>query len=104
MPIVFPRFAKQEVTINGQHFPSETTLVPCIYLLHHREDLYPEPKQFKPERFLQRQCLDERSLAPQSVSSDRRKTTGTHSRPRNAGSHRYSPWEFMPFGGGNNID
>ncbi|NER50870.1 MAG: cytochrome P450 [Symploca sp. SIO1A3] len=27
----------------------------CIYLLHQREDLYPEPKQFKPERFLERQ-------------------------------------------------
>ncbi len=26
----------------------------CIYLVHHREDLYPEPKQFKPERFLDR--------------------------------------------------
>ncbi|MEM8721415.1 MAG: cytochrome P450 [Cyanobacteria bacterium P01_G01_bin.39] len=26
-----------------------------IYLTHHREDLYPEPKQFKPERFLERQ-------------------------------------------------
>ena len=55
VPIVFPRIAKQEVIINGQSFPPETTLVPCIYLLHHREDLYPEPKQFKPERFLARQ-------------------------------------------------
>ncbi len=55
IPIVFPRIAKQEVTINSQTFPSETSLVPCIYLLHHREDLYPEPKQFKPERFLERQ-------------------------------------------------
>ena len=24
-------------------------------LTHHREDLYPQPKQFKPERFLERQ-------------------------------------------------
>ena len=55
IPIVFPRIAKQEVTIDSQTFPSETSLAPCIYLLHHREDLYPEPKQFKPERFLERQ-------------------------------------------------
>jgi cytochrome P450 family 110 len=27
----------------------------CIYLTHHREDLYPEPHLFKPERFLERQ-------------------------------------------------
>ena len=55
VPIVFPRFAKQEVTINGRTFPAETTLVPCIYLLHHREDLYPQSKEFRPERFLERQ-------------------------------------------------
>ena len=55
VPIIFPRIAKQEVTVNGYTFPPETTLVPSIYSLHHREDLYPEPKQFKPERFLERQ-------------------------------------------------
>jgi unspecific monooxygenase len=38
-----------------------------MYLVHQREDLYPEPKTFKPERFLERQ---------------------------------YSPYEFIPFGGG----
>ena len=32
-----------------------TKVVACIYLTHHREDLYPEPKKFKPERFLERQ-------------------------------------------------
>jgi cytochrome P450 family 110 len=30
-------------------------VVGCIYLTHHREDLYPEPHLFKPERFLERQ-------------------------------------------------
>jgi cytochrome P450 len=39
----------------GHQFEAETTLVPCVYLVHHREDLYPEPKQFRPERFLERQ-------------------------------------------------
>jgi cytochrome P450 len=55
VPIVFPRVTKQEITIDGHTFPSETTLVPCIYQLHHREDIYPQSKQFKPERFLERQ-------------------------------------------------
>ena len=39
----------------GYQFDTGTLLSPCIYLTHQREDLYPEPKQFKPERFLERQ-------------------------------------------------
>lgn len=55
VPITFPRIAKSAVEIMGHQFEAETTLVPCVYLVHHREDLYPEPKQFRPERFLERQ-------------------------------------------------
>ena len=55
VPIAFPRSSRISVEIAGQKFAPETTLVPCIYLVHHREDIYPEPKQFKPERFLERQ-------------------------------------------------
>jgi unspecific monooxygenase len=29
-------------------------LCPSIHLVHRREDLYPEPAQFRPERFLER--------------------------------------------------
>jgi cytochrome P450 len=36
-------------------FAAGTALVPCVYLVHQREDIYPEPKRFKPERFLERQ-------------------------------------------------
>jgi cytochrome P450 len=39
----------------GYEFEPETLLVGCIYLTHRREDIYPEPKRFKPERFLERQ-------------------------------------------------
>lgn len=28
-------------------------IAPCIYLVHHREDTYPEPHRFRPERFLE---------------------------------------------------
>ena len=55
IPITFPRIAKTSIEIAGQKVASETSLVPCIYLVHHREDIYPESKQFKPERFLERQ-------------------------------------------------
>jgi cytochrome P450 len=39
----------------GEHlFAAGTTLVPCTYLVHRREDLYPESGRFLPERFLNR--------------------------------------------------
>jgi unspecific monooxygenase len=49
------RVVKSPLQIAGYQFEPGTLLVPCIYLTHHREDLYPNPKQFKPERFLERQ-------------------------------------------------
>ncbi|MGB3509134.1 MAG: cytochrome P450 [Microcoleaceae cyanobacterium] len=52
----------------GYNFEPGTSLFPSIYLTHHREDIYPEPKKFKPERFLEKQ---------------------------------FSPYEYLPFGGGN---
>ena len=39
----------------GCEYPAKTKFAPCIYLTHHREDLYPEPKQFKPDRFIEKQ-------------------------------------------------
>ena len=64
----FPRIVQTPITIMGYEFEPGTQLLACIYLTHHREDLYPKSKQFKPERFLERQ---------------------------------FSPYEFLPFGGGN---
>ena len=67
VPIAFARISNQDMEIMGRKFEAETTFIPCIYLLHHREDLYPNSKKFQPERFLERQ---------------------------------YTPYEFIPFGGG----
>ena len=65
--LTFPRVAQERVELLGHQLEPGTVVVGCTYLLHHREDLYPESKQFKPERFLERQ---------------------------------FSPYEFIPFGGG----
>ncbi|MEH1903366.1 MAG: cytochrome P450 [Nostoc sp.] len=64
----FPRIVKIPITIMGYELREGTGIVPSIYLAHHREEVYPQSKQFKPERFLERQ---------------------------------YSPYEYLPFGGGN---
>lgn len=65
--LTFPRVVQTPVQLLNYQLEPGTILIGCIYLTHQREDLYPEPKQFKPERFLERQ---------------------------------YSPYEYLPFGGG----
>jgi cytochrome P450 family 110 len=63
----FPRVVQEPVELLGYPLEPGTVLLPSIYLTHQREDLYPQPKEFKPERFVERQ---------------------------------FSPYEFLPFGGG----
>ncbi|PZO43414.1 MAG: cytochrome P450 [Pseudanabaena frigida] len=65
--LTFPRVVTESTELLGYKLEPNTILSGCIYLLHHREDLYPDAEQFRPERFLERQ---------------------------------FSPYEFMPFGGG----
>ena len=55
IPVIFPRISKSPVKIAGHLYDAETTFMPSMYLVHYREDLYPNPQQFKPERFLERQ-------------------------------------------------
>jgi cytochrome P450 len=38
--------------IGGRLLPAGVSVAPCIYLLHRRPDLYPDPRAFRPERFL----------------------------------------------------
>jgi unspecific monooxygenase len=49
------RLVKSPLEVMGYNLEPGNLVVPCIYLTHHREDLYPDSKQFKPERFLERQ-------------------------------------------------
>lgn len=51
----FFRILKAPFQVMDYEFEAGTGLIPCIYLTHHREDIYPEPKRFRPERFLERQ-------------------------------------------------
>jgi unspecific monooxygenase len=49
------RLVKAPLEIAGYKLEPGTVVIPCIYLTHHREDLYPNSQQFQPERFLERQ-------------------------------------------------
>ena len=53
--LTFPRVPRSPVELMGNQLEPGVTVIGLIYLTHHREDLYPEPKKFKPERFLDRQ-------------------------------------------------
>lgn len=59
-------------TLQGFELPAGTLLNLSMYLTHLREDLYPSPGSFRPERFLEAE-----------------------------GGRQYSPFEYLPFGGGN---
>jgi cytochrome P450 len=65
--LTFPRVVREPVSLMGYKLDPGTQVIGSIYLTHRREDIYPQPEQFRPERFLERQ---------------------------------FSPYEYLPFGGG----
>lgn len=52
--VTLPRRVEKPVQIMGYDLEPGTLLMGCIYLVHHREDLYPDSYTFRPERFLER--------------------------------------------------
>ncbi len=65
--VTLPRRVEKPMRLMNYDLEAGSLLMGCIYLVHHREELYPKSKEFRPERFLERQ---------------------------------FSPYEFLPFGGG----
>jgi cytochrome P450 len=51
---IVQRVLAEPMEIAGLRLPAGVAIAPCIYLLHRRPDLYPEPLAFRPERFLER--------------------------------------------------
>lgn len=51
----FPRLVESTVEVMGYKLNPGTVLIANIYSTHQREDLYPQPKEFLPERFLEKQ-------------------------------------------------
>ncbi|ACK65418.1 cytochrome P450 [Rippkaea orientalis PCC 8801] len=51
----FGRMLKSPLDLMGYSFDKGTIFSPCIYLVHHHPEVYPNSKTFKPERFLERQ-------------------------------------------------
>ncbi len=47
------RLLKQPMEIGGWELPRGVAVAPCIYLVHRDPEIYPEPRRFLPERFLE---------------------------------------------------
>jgi cytochrome P450 family 135 len=52
VPIVL-RLLKAPMEIGGWELPAGVAVAPNILLMHSREDVYPQPRAFRPERFLE---------------------------------------------------
>ncbi len=52
VPIVVRRLV-EPLELGGYTLPVGTKVAPCVHLVHRREDVYPQPRSFRPERFLE---------------------------------------------------
>jgi len=52
LPMVARR-VHQQFQLGEHDLEPGTLIAPCSYLVHRREDIYPEPQRFRPERFLE---------------------------------------------------
>jgi cytochrome P450 len=52
LPNAAPRLVKQPVEIGGWRYPAGVCLIANAYLVQHDPEIYPEPYEFRPERFL----------------------------------------------------
>jgi cytochrome P450 family 135 len=51
VPVVVRRL-REPMELGGYEIPAGTTVAPCVHLIHRNEAIYPHPKRFVPERFL----------------------------------------------------
>jgi cytochrome P450 len=52
LPNVEPRLVKRPIDVGGWTYPTGVCLVPNAYLVHHDPEIYADPYEFRPERFL----------------------------------------------------
>jgi cytochrome P450 len=52
IPNAAPRLVKKPVTVGGWDYPPDVLLVASAYLVQHDPEIYPDPYEFRPERFL----------------------------------------------------
>ena len=56
--------AAEDAELGGYHMPAGTTILVGIYLAHSRDDVYPDPHAFRPERMLEEGAPETYSWIP----------------------------------------
>ncbi|KAI0318070.1 cytochrome P450 [Amylostereum chailletii] len=74
-PLVFPHIQDCDAVFDGQLIPSGSTILVNTWGICRDSKLYPDPDQFKPERFLDTSLLDPQSF---TFGFGRRSCPGTH--------------------------
>jgi cytochrome P450 len=52
VPVVMRRLV-EPMKLDRYVIPGGTIVAPCVFLMHRRGDVYPQPRAFRPERFLE---------------------------------------------------
>jgi cytochrome P450 len=52
LPNAEPRLTKRPIEIGGWRYPAGVSLLASVYLVHHDPELYDQPYEFRPERFV----------------------------------------------------
>ncbi|MGD1850546.1 MAG: cytochrome P450 [Cyanophyceae cyanobacterium] len=53
--VTFPRYVEKSLELDGYEMEQGRIILGSIYSVHHQEEIYPDSKTFRPERFLERQ-------------------------------------------------
>ena len=66
---VAPRKLAAPLRVDGLELPAGVHVAPCIYLVHRREDLYPDARTWRPERWLGRRARRSPSRGSRSAAA-----------------------------------
>jgi len=68
-PIGFPHLTTEEDIYEGYYIPKGCSVLPNIYAMLHDEKTFPNPTEFKPERFIRNGVISNDVPDPESVAA-----------------------------------
>uniref|UniRef100_A0A8V5GVD2 Uncharacterized protein n=1 Tax=Melopsittacus undulatus TaxID=13146 RepID=A0A8V5GVD2_MELUD len=75
---LFARALRDDCSIRGYQIPKGTNVVVITYALHRDPEIFPDPEEFKPERFLPENCKGRHPYAYVPFSAGPRNCIGMY--------------------------